>query len=447
MWLYVPSTCSPSAPAEADWSLPSSSFWSLLARSATWRGKSTRPLTLWRAFRKAPWTSLLFGATCEPSTLSRGADSWISSVRATRASLSVSPESGLDLAILGTFGPTFVASSLDAARLTVFSRTSQPTLDLGLTECSETSADLATRLRREYSARRKSARRIGVSGSSSWPTARVEDAESCGNHPGATDSLTGACSNWGTPTIGTAGGRGQESPTRGSRLQDQARAGSIDSEMWPTPKSARGDYEISHGEKVPTLLGAALRHWSTPTAHDARRPGLDLHSTQGNNLSRDAGQWYTPNVPNGGRSMDAESTEAKGATAQGKRQVGLESQTRHWPTPNTAPEAPNNGRNRGNGQYRDRNSSQCLGDIASRCSPQGPETSTDGEPSSRSTPKLNPRFVEWLMGWPLGWTDCGSRETEFTPWKARMRSQLYLIVCRCEWRAEGSELRGGVTLA
>jgi hypothetical protein len=29
-----------------------------------------------------------------------------------------------------------------------------------------------------------------------WPTPRSEDSESCGNHPGATDSLTGATRNW-----------------------------------------------------------------------------------------------------------------------------------------------------------------------------------------------------------------------------------------------------------
>ena len=32
-----------------------------------------------------------------------------------------------------------------------------------------------------------------------WPTARAEDSESCGNHPGAVDSLTGATSQWQTP--------------------------------------------------------------------------------------------------------------------------------------------------------------------------------------------------------------------------------------------------------
>jgi hypothetical protein len=33
-----------------------------------------------------------------------------------------------------------------------------------------------------------------------WPWARAEDAESAGNHPGATDSLTGASKTWATPS-------------------------------------------------------------------------------------------------------------------------------------------------------------------------------------------------------------------------------------------------------
>jgi hypothetical protein len=32
--------------------------------------------------------------------------------------------------------------------------------------------------------------------------------------------------------------------------------------------------------------------------------------------------------------------------------------------------------------------------------------------------KLNPLWVEWLMGWPLGWTDLGASVTvKFLPWR------------------------------
>ena len=57
--------------------------------------------------------------------------------------------------------------------------------------------------------------------------------------------------------------------------------------------------------------------------------------TAGHDGSASRGEtWLTPNVPNGGRSVSAELVASKGTTETGeKRTVGLESQTRHWATP------------------------------------------------------------------------------------------------------------------
>lgn len=34
--------------------------------------------------------------------------------------------------------------------------------------------------------------------------------------------------------------------------------------------------------------------------------------------------------------------------------------------------------------------------------------------------KLNPEWVEWLMGWPIGWTDCAALETDkYRQWRQR----------------------------
>lgn len=40
-------------------------------------------------------------------------------------------------------------------------------------------------------------------------------------------------------------------------------------------------------------------------------------------------------------------------------------------------------------------------------------TERGGKESFTSDRTLNPLFVEWMMGWPIGWTDCGSQVTEW----------------------------------
>lgn len=39
-------------------------------------------------------------------------------------------------------------------------------------------------------------------------------------------------------------------------------------------------------------------------------------------------------------------------------------------------------------------------------------------------PRYNPRFGEWMMGWPIGWTDPDSSVTGFALWQQRMRGAL-----------------------
>ena len=42
----------------------------------------------------------------------------------------------------------------------------------------------------------------------------------------------------------------------------------------------------------------------------------------------------------------------------------------------------------------------------------------------RARRRLNPLFVGWLMGWPIGHALCGCSATEFTLWQQRMRGAL-----------------------
>jgi hypothetical protein len=43
---------------------------------------------------------------------------------------------------------------------------------------------------------------------------------------------------------------------------------------------------------------------------------------------------------------------------------------------------------------------------------------------ARARRRLNPLFVGWLMGWPIGHALCASSEMEFTHWQQHMRGAL-----------------------
>ena len=131
----------------------------------------------------------------------------------------------------------------------------------------------------------------------------------------------------------------------------------------------------------------------TPTAGDAKSSG----SRQAQGSQAHPGISLTDYVrQDGGRgrmyptpTADA-ATERKSKYAQGGTSLSLA--VRMYPAP-TCNDAKNNG---GQGQMR-RNTEQ-LNVIAGGA--------------------LNPTWVEWLMGWPLGWTDCTASVTDrFRSWQ------------------------------
>jgi len=66
----------------------------------------------------------------------------------------------------------------------------------------------------------------------------------------------------------------------------------------------------------------------------------------------------------------------------------------------------------------------------------------DGQPYlAQVSGVLNPGFVEWLMRWPIGWTDFGCSETGSTLWRQRMRGYvLTLLTARIASDRQGSLL-------
>jgi hypothetical protein len=158
----------------------------------------------------------------------------------------------------------------------------------------------------------------------------------------------------------------------------------------------------------------------------------------------ESGLWPTPTLPNGGRALP-EGTTRTGISPDGKkRQVDLSQAVKRWPTP-TVDDANNVTRQSGEFQSLTRAvmfPTPCAtdGDKGGRGELRGFVTQTKGYRGGRMLPTptvqdaennggssqyernslplnavvggaLNPTWVEWLMGYPLGWTDCGDSGT------------------------------------
>lgn len=350
MWLLI-SPSSPCAPEAAASNEPSDSALKTLASSFTWRGKPSAARCWRRRMKQWAWARRFCGRISAHSLDNAGVERWIASLRDTPASRSPWRASDVLNAMSGTFGPKFVASLRKSARDSVSLRTSQGTFDSVLSQSAQTFKDLATWLSRDCSRRRKSARRIGDGGCSSWPTC---------------DANTATYSN----------------DYMGPNLREKA-------VLWQTPRMNERSQQNSQDE--------------------------------GMALSRRAALWQTPKVPSGG--AQAERTTPGGGLRK------LEDTAENWPTPAA--------QNRRSGKASDATfeaNARPLQETACRFSRPGPTTGMPGPQSSPNAPtsprRLNPAFVEWLMGHPPALTAFDCSATQWLIFRERMRSQLCWLVLR-----------------
>ena len=209
------------------------------------------------------------------------------------------------------------------------------------------------------------------------------------------------------------------------RLKSALRTFALGSGSWPTPRVEDGESAGAH-RKGPQTLNAKVRSLiPTPMQSDAmgagsrNLPGSRAHA--GVSLTDFVlfGNSRTP------RLLPAPSASDYGTSHNGIKKSlpsggtpSLSTMAR-WATP-TVQDAHNNG----NPSRARRESPGLNGEVGG---------------------KLNPTWVEWLMGWPIRWTDSAFSATDGAHWQARFRSQLCSLLSPTRTQLE-RETTGGLPL-
>lgn len=414
MWLYVPGMDSPSALEEEGSNSASRSLWD--PATAVWVTSNGTPMPRppsWRGWKTRPWIALLSGTISRPSMAALGVVAWISSLPASPASRPAAPAAAAAPETNAGSGRRSPALSAQLALDWSSSRTSPgsspSTAELPSERLWKTWPRSGSMRSGICSARARSGHPIAASASSFWPTARaheVGDWQSDGRDGTERHTLTGAARLWPTPT---AQGAQRSEDVPHATPTDPQRTLATAAAFWPTPtqtdsvSTTQTNRSVSPGAAERPILASAVRSWPTPCAGDADggtgnwsgndrdrwRPGL----------RRASEAWASPTA--------AEATSSTGgATRQGTDR--LQDQAETWATP-MARDGKGRGKPRDPGHGLDLSRQVLAGKVS-------------GPPSSPSAPtsrlRLNPRFVEWLMGWPEGWGNANRtvEPTSFASW-------------------------------
>ena len=347
-WVYVPGPAASNSESKSPNPEAVASVWS--------RGRPMRVRYWSLAWRRGGWIRRLSGLTSEPSTAARGAASWIASLRATRASRTVRPDSEGARTTTDGSSTRCSGSSRKCGLPLSSARTYRGTPTGNSPLWFRVWKDWATALREDFSARPKPERRTFDSDCSSWPTPTRGDNEGRSAYGRGNLALTGMAKSWPTPTASDFQGGQNPGHAGESRLR-------YDAVNWATP-IATDATKIGPGTKQTSVVNQARMwavNWPTPAARDWKGTNSPEHVEDGSHMD---------------------------------------------PLANFAP-------------YAFTPPDQTI--------PHG-EGSSPKTPDSPPRPQLNPRFAEWVMGYPDGWTDCGPLATESCRWLPLMRGRLSEIL-------------------
>ena len=362
--------------------LDSEEFSQICEKSLTWRGKDSLQRTWLQRWKRVNWMQHLCIRTLRPSHTESFEDAWTSSQEDSLASHSVLLEIVKQLKTQDTSSLTS-QTELESANLELFSsktyKESSAVAPVTENQFSNMSSEhwknWVTEQRQEYSQRKKSAHLTRESESSSlelamnWGTPAANDAnktphcEVNSNQAGLTRSVGRAEANWATPQtfdhVNIV-----RTPEKLARTRAEKNAGCM---------NLREQVHYPNMDHSRT----AAQNWPTPTTAEGTKIGNQANF----------GQVGLSNHP----SIVGQPDRAK-LNKSGKNQ-----ESQQWPTPRANKVHPQiTEQNRE--QLANRNKANLEEDIAGHC--------------GKATGKLNPNWVEQLMGITVGWTDLGYWETE-----------------------------------
>lgn len=407
MWLHVPGLDSPSALESEDWSSVSDSPWA--EDTELWAivsGKpSLRPLS-WPSWKRRSWIRRLFGTISKPSRATSGAERWISSLPASPASRGAMRVNGRAPRTTGGCGPTSAAPSGRSAPGGCSSRmspASPPVMSTPPSASTVASTRPGPGVQRPQGNRDPFAMLVDGIWRDVQPTlfSTRGSPPYCGTLPSSGSMRSGRLSAREDSALTTSG--------RGSLF-----SGSPWARKWPTPRGK--DHKTSDGNPgggrergMGGALNNTARQWPTPVATDSESTGRE-------SLTDAIRGWPTPSARDYKGGVPPNRTEGTGIFAERRDQLDRVAEV--WPTPRRA-----DGENATEYITRsDGSKPSLLG--ASRSIPPGPTSLRCGPECSKSHRRLNPRFVEWLMRWPIGLTGSEPLGTEWTRWQRRWRSWL-----------------------
>ena len=370
MWI-VPKTLSAFVPDTEGLNLEFQERAWMLEQSAMWRSKPSSKQTWLRRLKKGGWITHLSTRILKPSQQKSFEEKFTDSLEDIPVSPSVVRGSEKEKKTQGTYGPTSDSTSGQLDLFGASLKMSEATPRWGYGESCPIWKKMVTERSGDCSARRKQARLTNAS----------------------------ECSSWGTPQ--TSDRNGAADPTRKAhrtQLRDVETGHLPQGKKWLTPTTTdivrspegmekRKQYRESIGRKyVEGCLSEQVdnqQNWPTPRAGN---PGSRKPGTGGKILAEEA------KIHNGPPAPEKSST-------LGKNQES-------WLTPKSR-------------DYRD---------VENHILKTGENVRKTGQKFSVGLPtqahmkefpeakkaqaKLNPNWVEQLMGLPIGWTDLGSWGTE-----------------------------------